>query len=74
MLEVAMFFVFVIAGCYVLSFYLKPSAAGQSKYLEQIKIPEDSVLRRHFITQLKRDIEANPSLHRHYKALLANEL
>lgn len=45
------------------------------------RVPEDSTLRRHFITQLKSEIEAKKGerptdsiLRRHYDAMIASEL
>jgi hypothetical protein len=49
--------------------------------VEKLKVPEDSVLRRHFLTHLQNEIEASlfprPSdsvLQRHYDSLVASEL
>lgn len=58
MFEVVILFVFVTAAWYILPSLFKACVRDHSIYLEQIKIPEDSVLRRHFITHLKSEIES----------------
>lgn len=42
----------------------------------RFKVPEDSVLKRHFLTQLKSEIESskNSALKRRYRKLVAAEL
>lgn len=74
-------FVAAIAAWYIWSSFFKSSAKEQSAYLAQLKIPEDSTLRRHFITHLKNEIESamylspNDSvLQRRYNSLVAVEL
>ena len=81
MFEVAMLFLLLIAAWYVLPSFFKSCVTDSSIYLEQIKIPEDSVLRRHFIAHLKSEIEANlhpcpadPALRRYHEALVEDAL
>ncbi len=82
MLEIVIFlFVAAIAAWYFLPSFFKSKTADQSAYLEKIKIPEDSTLRRHFITQLKGEIESalhscpdDVVLQRRYNTLIAAEL
>ena len=58
----------------------KPKAVGQPGE-KTLLIPEDSVLRRHYITQLRSEIEldlfprpTDSTLQRHYDTLVAVEL
>ena len=81
MFEVALLFLLVIAAWYILPSFFKSPVSDQSIYLEQIKIPEDSVLRRHFIAHLKSEIESSlhpcpsdPALRQRHEALVADEL
>jgi hypothetical protein len=55
--------------------------AGLPESGNLVLLPEDSVLRRHYITELRREIEAGLSprptestLQRHYDALVTSEL
>lgn len=81
MLEIVIvLFVAVVAWFIVRSFFTS-TAATQSAYLEPFKIPEDSTLRRHFITHLKSEIESalhscpdDAVLQRRYNSLVAVEL
>jgi hypothetical protein len=82
MFEVAIFLcIAAIAAWYILPSFFKSNAAEQSAYLEPLKIPEDSTLRRHFITHLKSEIESalhlcpdDTVLQRRYNTLVAVEL
>jgi hypothetical protein len=56
-------------------------AAGSPKSKNRALLPEDSVLRRHYITQLRKEIEqdlfprpSESTLQRHYDALVNSEL
>ena len=81
MFEATIFlFVAVIAAWCVWSSFFRSNVIEQD-YLKSLKIPEDSTLRRHFITHLKSEIEAtlylcpNDSvLQRRYNTLVAVEL
>jgi cbb3-type cytochrome oxidase subunit 3 len=85
MLEVVVFFlaVFAIAawgGLFtVFRSFQKEEAEKASS--EKLKLPEDSVLRRHFLTHLQSEIESalfprptDSVLRRHYDSLVAAEL
>ena len=55
--------------------------AGSSSSSEKPLVPEDSVLRRHYLTQLRSEIEQELSprpsdfnLQRHYDSLIASKL
>jgi hypothetical protein len=85
MLEVVVFFLLVFAiaawgGLFtVFKSFQKAEAAKQSA--AKLKLPEDSVLRRHFLTHLKSEVESalfprptDSVLRRHYDALVAAEL
>lgn len=81
MFEIAILLLLVIAAAYFLPSFFKPRVTDPSIYLEQIKIPEDSALRRHFIAHLKSEIESvlspcpiEPALRKRYDATVANEL
>ena len=57
------------------------SAKSSSGTVNKLKLPEDSTLRRHFLTHLQSEIEATLSprptdsiLQRHYDALVSAEL
>lgn len=81
MIEIAIAALFIIAAATVLPSFFKSRATDSSIYLEQIKIPQDSVLRRHFIAHLKSEIEAtlhpcpsDPALRQRHEMLVDNEL
>jgi hypothetical protein len=90
MFEVILLFLvmFLIAACAFLPLgysmlHFSKSAAGKSgpASISKPKIPEDSMLRRHFLTHLQSEIEAalfprpsDSTLQRHYDALVAAEL
>lgn len=81
MFEIALLFLLLIAAWYILPSFFKSPVSEQSIYLEQIKIPEDSVLRRHFIAHLRSEIEANlhpcptdPALRPYHEALVEDAL
>ncbi len=81
MLEIVMLFLLVAAAWYILPSFFKPYVSDQSIYLEQLKIPEDSTLKRHFLAQLKSEIESalhprptDPKLRQRYEAMVATEL
>ncbi|MBD9362183.1 hypothetical protein [Methylomonas fluvii] len=83
----------IVAACafaplgYMLSAYTKSGkSSGSSKAVGDVSgsvpgLPEDSVLKRHFLTQLQSEIEAtlfprptDSMLQRHYDALVAAKL
>lgn len=81
MFEIAILVLLVIAAAIVLPSFFKSCVTDSSIYLEQIKIPEDSVLRRHFIAHLKSEIEstlhpcpADPALRPFHEALVEDAL
>jgi hypothetical protein len=82
MLEIVIFlFIAAIVAWFIVRSFFTSSAATQSAYLEPFKIPEDSTLRRHFITHLKGEIESalhscpdDAVLQRRYNSLVAVEL
>lgn len=82
MFEVVMLFLLVAAAWYILPSFFKPCVTDHAIYLEQqLKIPEDSVLKRHFLAQLKSEIEStlhprptDAKLRQRYDALVAAEL
>ncbi|MGR9044913.1 MAG: hypothetical protein ACU83N_06440 [Gammaproteobacteria bacterium] len=74
---------FTPLGYFMFVFSKQPSDQLEEEdlMLEQEKIPEDSVLRRHFLTNLQSEIEASlfarPTdavLQRHYDTLVMNEV
>jgi len=83
MLESVMLLAFIaaIAVWYFLPSFSKSKSAEHSVYLEKLKVPEDSVLKRHFLTHLKSEIEAarnacptDPTLRHHYNTLAEHGL
>lgn len=94
MFEVILFFLvmFLIAACaffplgYSMLYFSKSpqqsTVAGKSRATpSELRIPEESTLRRHFLTHLQSEIEsalfprpADSVLQRHYDALVAAEL
>ncbi len=59
----------------------KPAVVAESKSAPKSAIPEDSALRRHYLSQLSADVAASlpakptdSSLKRHYEQLLAAKL
>ncbi|MFI3188540.1 hypothetical protein BCS42_13550 [Crenothrix sp. D3] len=81
MFEVVVLFLFVAAAWVILPSFFKPRVVDHSIYLEQLKIPQDSVLKRHFIAHLKSEIESSlypcptdPKLRQRYDAQVAAEL
>lgn len=80
MFEVVVLFLFVAAAWVILPSFFKPRVVDHSIYLEQLKIPQDSVLKRHFIAHLKSEIESShpcpidPKSRQRYDAQVAAEL
>lgn len=81
MFEVVVLFLFVAAAWVILPSFFKPCVVDHSIYLEQLKIPQDSVLKRHFIAHLKSEIESalypcptDPKLRQRYDAMVATAL
>lgn len=81
MFEVVVLFVLAVAAWYARPFFFKSKIANQSTCSNKLKVPEDSVLRRHFLTHLQSEIEsalfARPTdsvLQRHYDSLVTAEL
>jgi hypothetical protein len=82
---VSILLVFAIAAWFglfsVFKSFDKTDVSQHSTSSEKFKLPEDSVLKRHFLTHLKSEIEAtlfpcptDSVLRRHYNALVAAEL
>ena len=87
MFEIVIFFllVSVIVAWYrfpsFFKFFKTSAIAESSAASSKLKIPEDSMLRRHFMTQLQSEIESallprptDSVLQRHYDTLVAAEL
>ena len=81
MLEVVALFVLAVAAWYFLPFFTKSKVANQATCSNKLKVPEDSVLRRHFLTHLQSEIESalfprptDSVLQRHYDSLVTAEL
>lgn len=81
MFEIVMLFLLVAAAWIILPSFFKPRVTNHAIYMEQLKIPQDSVLKRHFLAQLKSEIESalhprptDPKLRQRYDALVAIEL
>ena len=69
------------AGLFSVFKSLQKSNSTPQSTVKTLKVPEDSVLRRHFLTHLQSEIEASlfprPTdsvLQRHYDSLIAAEL
>jgi len=81
---VSLLVVFAIAGwCGLFSVFksFQNTDVASSSAESKLKIPEDSVLKRHFLTHLQSEIEGalyprptDSVLRRHYDALVAAEL
>jgi hypothetical protein len=83
MLEIVVFFllVFAIAAWGGLFTVFKSFQKTEAIEQEKLKLPEDSVLKRHFLTHLQSEVESalfprptDSVLRRHYDSLVANEL
>jgi hypothetical protein len=81
MLEVITLFVLAVAAWYFLPFFSKSKVSNQATCSDKLKVPEDSVLRRHFLTHLQSEIESalfprltDSVLQRHYDSLVTAEL
>jgi hypothetical protein len=81
MLEIVALFVLAVAAWYFLPFFSKSKVVNQSTCSNKLKVPEDSVLKRHFLTHLQSEIESalfprptDSVLQRHYDSLVTAEL